>query len=105
MMTPPLHCSSLTIIPTPGVVTSPKSTTLTPTLHSPVDTADFSISPLDRESLPMHTENFLLLPVWLFFKNLPKAQPYSAAIEGVRLSPTMPLIPLILIISFSGISV
>jgi hypothetical protein len=90
-------------MPTPGVVTRPKSITSTPTLHSPVATADFSISPLERESRPMQTKNFLFSLVWLFLRNLPKAHPYSAAIEGLRFSPTMPRIPLMLIINFSDI--
>jgi hypothetical protein len=103
-------------MPTPGVVTIPKSTTSIPTEHKPSVTADSNICPLGRESLPIHTDSFFRrkasavrhpvdcgLPVRFSFKNVPKAHPYSAAIAAVRFSPMMPLIPLMLIINFSAI--
>ena len=103
MTTPPPQMCSLTIMPTPAVVTIPRSITSIPTPHNPAVTAEFNIWPLGRESLPMHTESFCFLPALLFFRKVPKALPYSAATEAVRVSPTMPLTPLTLIISCSAI--
>jgi len=50
----------------------------------------------------MQTDSTCSSRVDAHLKNVPKAQPYSAAIDGVRFSPTMPLSPLMLIINCSA---
>jgi len=99
--TPPVQPSSLRLTPTQGVVTSPKSTTSTPTPARPAVTADLSICPLGRESVPIQTAG--REPGLLSLRKVPNAQPYSVATVAVRLSPMIPRIPLTVIINCSAI--
>jgi hypothetical protein len=102
MTTPPAHPSRLNITPAPGVVTIPRSTTSIPTAHNPAATADTNICPLGRESLATQTVSFSFFPECLFLRNVPNAQPYSAAMGALKFSPIIPRIPLTLMINCSA---
>jgi hypothetical protein len=92
------------IIEAVGVVTRPTSTTSIPTEVNPAATADASIGPLRRESLPRQTVILSSVLAQFRFRNVPNALPYTAAIGAVRLLSMMPRIPLILMINSSAIS-